>query len=645
MTGGWLGQALRVDLTSGSISALDLIPYQERYLGGRPLAARLAWELIPAGTDAYDPENVLFIMTGPLTGTLAPTSGRTIMSAISPRTYPFPWYTHSTLGGWFGPELKYAGWDGIVLQGAAPEPVWLEIDDRGARLHPAGEMWGMDARACQLALKERLGSQVQVLCIGPAGENRVRFATVQHSEENAAGHSGLGGVWGSKNLKAIAVRGTGAVPVAEPEGLLREILALGTNVPTPMYANVAPAAVYEERSGPACSQSCTFNCGVGQYRRTADGRRSPAFCIGPVWRRDGAMQETHYEGAGLRVPPSPNFDLDTETRLHELCNGLGLDMWFRLVMQPWLIRCVELGVEAIDGHPLRPADPAWFEAFMHDLAHRRGLGALLADDLMRAMDTLEDRLPAELTALGRELEFDFGFPAHREGRFWDAEPLPFWVISAMLHASESRDPTIGAHQSSLLLSNLTLADPEVARRQLRRLSEQVWGDPDALEPTFEGKAPVAIWSQDQHLLIDALTLCDFAFPQLVRPLGGREIWEQTDDILGDLEIDRRMLRAVTGMDYTREELTAVARRGLNLERALLARAGRDRSLEEGLAPHFGLPCRDDGTQIDAAGYGRLLDEYCAARGWDLERGWPLPETLADLGLADVTDEIERLRQR
>lgn len=645
MSFGWTGRLLEINLTSGETTERDILAYVDSYLGGRTLAARLAWETIPPGTDALDPENRIIMMTGPLTGTPAPTSGRAVMGSVSPRTYPFPWYTHSTLGGWFGPQLKYAGYDGLIIHGAAPTPTIIEITDRTVRLVEAGDLWGADTRVCQLRLKERYGQEAQVLCIGPAAENLIRFATVQHAEENAAGHSGFGSVWGSKRLKAIVVRGSGAVSVADPEALLRETLALGSFQPTPLSANTLPGESYRRRREPICSQSCRFNCQVAQYRRTADGRRMPAICIGPVWRMEGGLQYTAYEGGGLRVPPTPNFDMATETHLHELCNLLGTDMWFRQVMQPWLIRCCELGVMAIRGHALAPDDPQWFEGFMRDLAARRGLGELLGEDLVRAMDILEGELPEELITLGRELEFDFGFPAHREGRFWDEEPLPFWVISAMMHASESRDPTIGSHQSSMHLPYLWLADPEVARRQYRRLAEQVWGDPEALEPTYENKAPVAIWSQDQHLLIDSLTLCDFAFPQLVKPLDGREVWQETDDILGDLDIDLRLLAAVTGRQLDRHALTQVARRGLTLERALLARAGRSRALEEGLASHFALPCRDDGTWVDARGYSRILDEYYAARGWDLERGWPTAETLRGLGLEDLVAEIEALRER
>jgi aldehyde:ferredoxin oxidoreductase len=618
--------------------------YADDYIGGRAMASRIAWDEIPAGIDAYDAENRVIIATGPLTGTLAPTTGRTVMTSLSPRIYPKPWYTHSTLGGWFGPEMKYAGYDAIVVHGQSDFPVYLEIRDDKARLVDAEDLWGLDARETQLTLKARMGSQAQVLTIGPAGENLVRFATVQHAEENAAAHSGFGAVWGSKNLKAIAVRGTGGVSVANPDALLREVLGEEKD-----RYSLFVTCLFEDgakRKRPVCSQSCIFNCLVSNYGHTVDGRRVPGQCVGGVaWMSEDFMKHTKYSGGGVEVPASKNFGLCEETSLHELCNSLGLDLWFRVVMQPWFIRCKQLGVHEIRGHPIEPNDLFWFEEFMHQLAKREGLGAFFADDLIRAMDELEGELPEELIHLGRELEFDFGFPAHREGRFWDEEPLPFWVISAMMHASTSRDPTIGAHHSSLLLAEFLLADRDVALRQFRILSERIWGYPDALEPNFENKAPVAIWSQHQHMLIDSLPLCDFAFPQLVRPMDNLETWRNTKDIVGDLDLDLRLFAAVTGVEKTHAELEKVSERAFTLERAMLARAGRNRKMEETvLAPHFKLPCRADGTLIDEDGFSMMLDEYYSARGWDLELGWPQVQGLRELGLNDVIPEMETYRQ-
>ncbi|HIE27666.1 TPA: hypothetical protein EYP66_10295, partial [Candidatus Poribacteria bacterium] len=553
-----------------------------------------------------------------------------------------PWYTHSTLGGWFGPELKYAGYDAIVIRGKSDSPVYLEICDDEVRFVDARDLWGLDARETQLTLKERISSKAQVLAIGQAGENLVRFATVQHSEQNAAGHSGFGAVWGSKNLKAIVIRGTGSVSVARPDDLIGEVLKAGTGKRAPSVGVLRD----DKKRLPVCSQACTFDCRAAtSYGQTQDGRRVPGTCIGGMLLSNSGMENTKYIGDGVNVPPGKNFGIHEEAALHQACNSLGLDLWLRLVMQPWFIRCKQLGINEIRGYPIEPEDASWFESFLHQLANREGLGDIFAEDLIRVMDELEGELPEELIRLGRELEFNFGFPAHREGRFWDEEPLPFWVISAMMHASASRDPTIGTHQSSLLLADFLLADRELALCQFRVLSEKVWGYPDALEPTFENKAPVAIWSQNQHILIDSLPLCDFAFPQLVRSMENREEWENAEDITGDLNLALRLFSAVTGVELTRAEMDRVAERAFTLERVMLARAGRSRKMEEKtLSPHFKLPCRADGTLIDEIGFSHLLDEYFSARGWDHEFGWPQDEQLKSLNLKEVIPELNQHRR-
>ena len=228
---------------------------------------------------------------------------------------------------------------------------------------------------------------------------------------------------------------------------------------------------------------------------------------------------------------------------------------------------------------------------------------------------------------------------------WDGEPLPFWVISAMMHISESRDPTIGSHLSSLLLADLVLTDEKLARKQFRVLSKKVWGQPDALDPTFNDKAPVAIWSQHQHMLIDSLPMCDFAFPQLVKPFRNREEWRQSEDIVGDMDIDLRLLRAVTGEKMDRDALNKTAERAFTLERMMLARAGRSRKMEEQLAAHFALPCKSDGTYVDRDGFLKIMNEYYASRDWDQELGWPREELLTRLGLDSAIPALKEMRRK
>jgi len=648
MAKGWMGKFIEVDLTTRAVQTRDTMPYAREYIGGRGIAARLAWETIPPGIDAFDPENRLILFTGPLTGTIAPTSGRTVFMSVSPRVYPRPWITHSTMGGWFGSELKYVGFDGLVISGKADAPVYLSIEDDRAVIKDASDLWGLGTREVQVRLKQRHGEKARIMCIGPAGENLVRVATIQHAEECASGHSGFGGVLGSKNLKAVVVRGTQGVEIARPAEMLAETArareAAWVSPLDGFYDHSAfPKDTPEQaKRRPVCSQSCTMNCLLVNLHRVEGQPDDVTTCIGGVYvaTADDPMYETSmYESDRLKIPSGKAFGPIDGVRVHSTTNDLGLDLWLLLTLQPWLLKCLEEGVDTIRGTPLDPADPDWFIEMLKGMAYREGLGGLFSDGLRRAADDLEGELPASLIEAARSLEFAYGFPAHREGRLWDPEPLPYWVFSMLMYASESRDPTIGTHSACLHLANIYLKDGELALKKFRALSKQLWGNEQALEPNFECVAPVAIWAQHQHIMIDSLTLCDFAFPRTVGGFRNADEWYACPDTDPDIEIGARLLSACTGVDYTNEELESIGERVFNLERAMLAEFGRDRQVDASIEPHFELPCKTDGTYLDKALFDELMDSYYQYRGWDVERGWPTREKLEELGLGDVADRL------
>ncbi|MBN1399874.1 MAG: aldehyde ferredoxin oxidoreductase, partial [Anaerolineae bacterium] len=170
-TGPWSGRILHVDLTTGAWRTLSSEPFLSDWLGGRGLAARLAWELIPRGMAAYDAESPLMFMPGALLGTPAPSSGRVTICGLSPQAYPHEWYTRANLGGHWGPALKFAGYDGLIVTGQASQPTILRIDDDRIELVDARRFWGQGLIQTQLALRESLGEDWRILAIGPAGEN------------------------------------------------------------------------------------------------------------------------------------------------------------------------------------------------------------------------------------------------------------------------------------------------------------------------------------------------------------------------------------------------------------------------------------------------------------------------------------------
>lgn len=228
---GWAGKILFVDLTSGSIRTEPTEQWLPARIGAIGIGLDLVWERVPAGTGPFDPDNLLYIGVGPLTGTWAPCAGRAVAVSLSPQGYPVEHVGQSSVGGQFAAELKWSGFDAIAITGQAPAPVFLAIKDGDARLHDASDLWGLNTFAAQQVMQERVGDdRAKALVIGPAGEKRARNASMVHGSGHALGQCGMGGVAGSKNLKGIILRGTGrvttAVPLADFRERLREIRRL-----------------------------------------------------------------------------------------------------------------------------------------------------------------------------------------------------------------------------------------------------------------------------------------------------------------------------------------------------------------------------------------------------------------------------------
>jgi len=239
---GYAGKILKVDLSGKKIETIPTKKYQQ-WVGGHGMGSAIFWDLVKDKTiDGFDPRNVVTLMTSPLSGTLVPAaSGRTEMQGIGVQSYPIGWFTRSNFGGRFSSMLKFAGWDGIAIQGKADQPVWIDIRDGKVKIQSAKKLWGKDTWETQEKIwdevmeggnfgewmkmgpsedAERTTQRPAILAIGPAGENLSRTACLIHDASNSSGQGGFGGVWGSKNLKAISVIGTGHIKVHDPKGLM-----------------------------------------------------------------------------------------------------------------------------------------------------------------------------------------------------------------------------------------------------------------------------------------------------------------------------------------------------------------------------------------------------------------------------------------
>jgi aldehyde:ferredoxin oxidoreductase len=655
---GWAGRILRVDLSDGYIGSAETARYVPDYLGGKGIATRIAWEELAPGTGPYDPHNLLMFMAGPFSGTLAPTSGKGMVCGVSPRAYPTPWFTYGGMGGNWTPELKYAGFDGMVFDGASDGPVYLWVHDGEAELRPAGDLWGKDVFETQELLKERHGVAAQVICIGPAGEHLVVSATVHHRQKNCAGMAGFGAVMGSKKLKAIVIRGTGSVAIARPAEFVAACKAVHKLVhagptETPVRMQMGPTNI-------PCAHACPFGCatrshdvslklgGHSRQKNIAVMCNGEAYEGGWEWYQYPTSDiEADYHGE-LRTRAIEGLGKQGGDELQLLIEALGISGWNYLTLRCWFLACIDHGVTELAGLELRPTELDFWLDLFNAIAHREGLGDVLADGLLPACERLD--LPEIVKRTAHWLEPMWGFPSHRDGRACEPQPSPLWIFDMLHWAIDSRDPLASHHQTGYihcwLPPHYSGGSPLVDLDKLKATFTRAFGDAGVLEPGFEhleAKTRVTKWFDDRAQVKDSLLLCDWVFPRVLNGFDSAEQLAAAEDYYGDIDAEARMLAPLTGLDLTSADLDRAGDRIRNLDRALHIRNDdRSRAVDETTEWVFEYPEKSDGTRLDKAQFDDVLDHYYENRGWDLATGRPTREKLEQLGLKDVADELERL---
>jgi aldehyde:ferredoxin oxidoreductase len=595
---GYLGKILRVDLSRSRLWDEKLNEeYARSYVGGSGLAARYLYDMLDLSTDPLGPENPLFFLTGPLVGTSMTSAGRYSVCARSPLTGI---WGEANSGGFFGPELRYAGYDGVLITGRAEQPVWLSIVEGQAALHAAGDLWGRDIYDTQIRLRALLGDpKVRVACIGLAGENLVKLAGIANDHGRFAARTGLGAVMGSKNLKAVAVRGTGKVSLYAPEEfktITDRILALykddfpaqslraygtagyvnlshmlgdlpiryfqqGEYAPADDLSGVDLAEKYLTRNT-ACHK-CVIACG----RETHSPTYQDPKVDGPEYETVGAL------GSLLMI-----FDLEAVIHAGHLCNLYGMDIISMGVT-------IGLACELFERGLLTPADTGGLEIRYGDAgtvfqlieltARREGFGAVLAE----GNAALAERLGVpELSATVNRLEI----PMH--------DPRAY-IGMAVTYALSPR----GACHMQGDMFSLDLGQSNVG---------EVGMEPgDRHENTFE-KGRSAARLQAWRNLYNSLPLCQFENPG-VRPLLAA-------------------INAATGWGLEPEDLMTLGKRIVNLKRLLNFKLGLTKANDR-LPDLLLKPLREGG----AAGYTPVMPTLLAGAyaefGWDPESGRPLDD--------------------
>ena len=648
---GYTGRLLEIDLGAGTVEIADTDSYLPDWYGGRALAARIAWDRIPPGTGAFDPDNLLMILTGPLTGTAAPFSGRTTVCGLSAQGYPVEWYSRSSFGGHWGPELKHAGFDGLLIRGRAPGPVYLKIRDRTCSVEPAEDLWGKGIYRTQTILMDRLGSDWRVFATGPAGENLVRIAIAATETESASGQGGYGAVMGSKNLKAIAVKGTLPLEIARPERFLKICRTVRKEAHAshgwPHVPKLDPDKV--KRFGQryqACTEGCAVRCYDARFYTTV-----------PAVLQRGKVFSGQVDCIAGLFPGIPdsfyNWEMGFEAGFEagRTANDLGLNHWEILVgTVPWLRALKEDGItNRVDGMEINLDSPEFWDFLLKGIAHRQGeFRSALSEGTVRAQKIL---------GIGGE-QLDRFFPAWGYAGHWDGHGdrinyvfFPYWIVSALQWAVDTRDPISSAHgyaQNLMGWSKICSPEEGLSWERLKEVSARIYNTTESADPLsgYRGKAFPAWWHGQRSVMKDSLTVGDQVFPRIYS--------RKTEDNFAEAEgiegpsFERHMFTECTGIDWSDKDLERASERVIQLERAMLFRNWkRTREDDETVIPYFQQkehlinPSIGHRTGMDADKFGRVLDEYYKLRGWDLKTGVPERKTLEKFGLEREADELEK----
>src|SRR5215510_8236630 len=604
---GYGGRLLFVDCTTGTTRIEPLTEQSARaLLGGNGLAARVLLDHVPAGIDAFDPANAVVFAVGPVTDTTVPGNSRACVATKSPLTGLF---FDSTFGGRWPATLKRTGFDAVVITGRTASPSYVCVDEDGGRVTPAADLWGQSTRQAVNALVEREGADADAIAIGPAGEQRVRFAAMAHywkNREGVSGRGGIGAVLGSKHIKAVVVRGARKTSVADPAALkalleeTREPLKRGTQAlstfGTPFLVGPINAlgalGSYNLRSEVFAEARVIGGESMKEHYHDRDTTclKCPVACGKQYAIREGEFAGTRakmpeYESIFALGPMLGIAEPEALILANDLCDLHGLDTISMGVTLALVCETLERGwLTAADvGVPFGWGDWRGMLRLVEMTARREGFGARLAEGAWRLAESVHPE-GTKLVYAVKRLEL----PAH------SARALKGLSIG---YATATRG---GSHHD-------TRPTPQYAQGFDRR------GTKD--KPAF------AVKSQHFTALGDSLVMCRFTSE---RGFGL---------FVGDPYAT--MVRAVTGWDVTVDELERVGERIINLERLFNVREGvrRAQDVLPWKVMHEPIPDGPSaGMHCPPAELSAMLDRYYALRGWDAD-GVPTPERLASLELS------------
>ena len=689
MTGGYTGKILRVNLTTKEPSALPTEKYMD-YGGGHGMGSAIFFDLVGAQLpfEAFDPRNLVIMMASPFAGTFMPGAGRCEVQGLAPNLYPAEWFGHSNFGGRFTAQLKFAGWDGIIVEGAADAPVYINIINDQVKIESASGVWGMDAWDTQQEISRRVVPDLKygewadlaqscfttqipaVVAIGPAGERKCRYGALLHGPGSQAAMCGYGGVFGSKNLKAISVIGTGGAPVADPQALMDARVwfrQFQWDVDNPRDAelfssdyaliNGAPSGGNVTNMGPnyvpARAAACA-GCPRGCRMRLATADSNESVCAGTMVASVG-------DGGFGGRPASDSNVLATvmNQRLTRQANDMmhryGVGHWPFMAVRGYINTLVNEGVIGKDKQinvELPPAGTfAYYETLFRIIAAREGaLGELAAEGPARMAEKL-GRYKEDVNSGTLRLIY-WGTQEHYDARTqaeWGWGSL-FGERDLMLHQMSnyplhwmitSGNPYMSAEEASQ-----KYAEAMVPYNDDRYLVD--YGD----GPTgvySDSKIKQVAWVKHYEKFWTGMGFCGWRWPQCIT--------NNTADRRGATPTaEPRFWNAITGQKLTFADAMEIGHKIFTLDRAIWNIQGRDKAME--VFPDYiydqptngsEQPMIVDGEWVYATGRGRGFDRakvedfkerFYKFEGWNPANSYPTRATLEKMGMRQVADLLQ-----
>ncbi len=620
-SGGYSGKILRINLTDKTSKEEKLSPeVAKAFIGGAGFGVKYLFDEVKAGTDPLGPENKLIFAPGPFTGTAVPCASRMAVTGKSPLTGAVGM---ALTGGQFPAELKLAGWDALIVEGKAEKPTYVSIKDSRVRFHDAGGVWGTLTGDCQQIIKDALRDQnVRVICIGPAGEHLCRIACIVN-ERRAPGRKGLGAVMGSKNLKAIAVRGSGTVPIASAEKYKAARTAMlkamkespvlypeFANMGTPMVVDLTAAmGILSAKNWTATGEFTPVDAiGIEAQQSRKIGREHcydcPVGCSQMKLAKSGPYAGILTEGPEFETVYSFGSEtgvanIDAIIAADRLSDELGVDTISAGVTIGFAMELFEKGILTLadtGGLELKFGNDQAMMTVLRQMAYREGIGNLLADGSKAAAKTIgKGTEKYAIQIKGLEL------PAYD-------------VRGAKAHGLNYATSYTGADH------NRGYAFQEI-------FSIPVPWEVDRF--AVEGKGKLTKWNQDvRAATCDCPTMCAFILDTALPAIAPQNT--------------ASLMEAITGLTYTPEEIERVGERVNNLAKAFNVREGftrADDTFPERLMTEPLKAGASKGQVISKNDLDQMLDEYYTVRGWDVKTGVPTRAKLTGLGLGYAADAL------